>query len=75
MRFPSNPGATVRSQGPLATAKAQLFCPQKEIARWQDKSHLVFLDFLLFSNKESTHAELLRETALTRTLPDATRSL
>lgn len=53
----------------------QPFCPEKEIARWQDKSHLVFLDFLLFSNKESTHAELLRETALTRTLPDATRSL
>lgn len=75
MRFPGSLGATVRSQGTPATAKAQPFCPQKEITSWQDKSHLVFLDFLLFSNKESTHAELLRETALTRTLPDATRSL
>ena len=31
LRFSSSPGATVRSQGTPATAKAQPFCPQKEI--------------------------------------------
>lgn len=39
------------------------------------QSHLVFLDLLLFSSKESTDADLLLWTALTKTLPDATRSL
>lgn len=39
------------------------------------QSHLLFLDLLLFSSKESTDADLLLWTALTKTLPDATRSL